>query len=284
MRERRIDSDSGVHNHRKHQPISYHQSQQGTKPLTMSMPRVPLTLKQMSVNNDASALGDFDGLTIPSPASPGTTRCPSLAESIYTQATCQSPSGSGPTTPTSEHENATHALNIRHVSHSVSRMYEDRDSHYISKSHSPPPLHRIPLHASTHTNSLQMVIHSNRLSSSMELDIPLMVKSHEEKISKQEKRRRNHLNSEKRRRENIKGGMDALLELVPYCKNIQVSKANILKKTKDYIFDLERVSSKAQMEVKRLNLENKELRKLLALQTPQHQGQPENLVVYRARS
>lgn len=62
---------------------------------------------------------------------------------------------------------------------------------------------------------------------------------HDEKISKHEKRRRNHLNSEKKRRENIKSGMDALFELVPACKDQQESKANILKKTKEFILDLQ---------------------------------------------
>ncbi|KAF8242229.1 hypothetical protein K440DRAFT_524949, partial [Wilcoxina mikolae CBS 423.85] len=60
----------------------------------------------------------------------------------------------------------------------------------------------------------------------------------EEKLSKHEKRRRNHLNSEKKRRENIKGGMDALFQLVPACRDQQESKANILKKTKEYILEL----------------------------------------------
>ncbi|RPA73550.1 hypothetical protein BJ508DRAFT_186175, partial [Ascobolus immersus RN42] len=60
----------------------------------------------------------------------------------------------------------------------------------------------------------------------------------EKQLSKHEKRRRNHLNSEKRRRENIKGGMDSLVDLVPSCRNIQESKANILRKTKDYIMQL----------------------------------------------
>ena len=299
MRES-IGSDNGFHSHAKHQlghplvadsdrlsPPSYQPSQQGTKPLTMCMPRVPLTPSHMPLGNDTSLMNDIDGhssLNIPSPISPRTTRCPSLSESSFSQAACPSPSGSGPTTPTSEHGGNAHAYTLRHGSYSVSRLYENRENRYPGRSHSPQPPQRMQQHSSMHSSSLQMGIPSSRLSHSMDADTPMMPDHHEEKITKQEKRRRAHLNSEKRRRENIKGGLDALVELVPYCKNIQESKANILKKTREYIFHLMHLYDKSQMEVKRLGQENKELRRLLALQAPpQQQTQPENLV-YRARS
>ncbi|KAF8458834.1 hypothetical protein BGX38DRAFT_289928 [Terfezia claveryi] len=299
MRES-IGSDNGLHNHGKHQlghtsitdcdrlsPTLYQPSQQGTKSLTMSMPRIPLTPNHMSVANDASLMNEIDShssLAIPSPISPRTTRCPSLSESSFSQAACLSPSGSGPTTPTSEHGGNAHGYVLRHGSYSVSRMYENRDNRYPGRSHSPQSSQRMQHHSSIHSSSLQVGISSSRFSHSMDPDTPMMPEHHEEKITKQEKRRRAHLNSEKRRRENIKGGLDALVELVPYCKNIQESKANILKKTREYIFHLMHLYDNSQMEVKRLNQDNKELRRLLALQAPpQQQMLPENLV-YRARS
>ncbi|KAF8418560.1 hypothetical protein EV426DRAFT_315786 [Tirmania nivea] len=297
MRES-IGSDNGLHNHGKHQlghpsiadsdrlsPTSYQSSQQGTKTLTMSMPRIPLP-NHMSVGNDVSLMNDIDShsLTIPSPISPRTTRCPSLSESSFSQAVCPSPSGSGPTTPTSEHGGNAHTYALRHGSYSVSRMYENRNNCYPGRSHSPQPSQIMQYSSSMHSSSLKLGIPSSRLSHSMDPDTPMMPEHHEEKITKQEKRRRAHLNSEKRRRENIKGGLDALVELVPYCKNIQESKANILKKTREYIFHLMHLYDKSQMEVKRLSQENKELRRLLAFQAPpQQQTQPENLV-YRSRS
>lgn len=55
---------------------------------------------------------------------------------------------------------------------------------------------------------------------------------------KQEKRRRNHLTSEKKRRENIKLGMSALFDLVPTCVDKSESKAQVLRKTTAYILEL----------------------------------------------
>ncbi|TGZ80367.1 hypothetical protein EX30DRAFT_364590 [Ascodesmis nigricans] len=57
-------------------------------------------------------------------------------------------------------------------------------------------------------------------------------------VDRQEKRRKNHLNSEKKRRENIKCGMDALFDLVPACRDKGESKAQVLSKTKEYINQL----------------------------------------------
>ncbi|KAI5813440.1 Myc-type, basic helix-loop-helix domain-containing protein [Pyronema omphalodes] len=85
---------------------------------------------------------------------------------------------------------------------------------------------------------------------------------HPDKISKSEKRRRNHLNSEKKRRENIKSGMDALFHLVPACRDQQESKANILKKTKDYIVHLQNQCDSYEREFNRLSAEINELNRL----------------------
>jgi hypothetical protein len=83
-------------------------------------------------------------------------------------------------------------------------------------------------------------------------------------LSKHEKRRRNHLNSEKKRRENIKSGMDALFTLVPACRDQAESKANILKKTKEYILELQKALYVGEAECRRLGEENRELKRRAA--------------------
>lgn len=87
-----------------------------------------------------------------------------------------------------------------------------------------------------------------------------------EKMTKHEKRRINHLNSEKKRRENIKDGMDALLKLVPQCTDPQMSKANILKKTREFILELHDGARSLQIEIKRVHQENDELRRYVGHQ------------------
>ncbi|KAF8475003.1 hypothetical protein BDZ91DRAFT_288448 [Kalaharituber pfeilii] len=293
-------SESGLNGHGKHQlghaaivdanrhpsPTSYQYSQSAVKQPSMSIPRVPLSLNNMSLTNESpTVINDMDNhsttLALPSPISPRSTRCPSLAGSIFTSATCPSPSGSGPTTPTSEHGGQPHAYTARSSAH-LGRLYDHRDSLYQARSNSPATAHRVKHHTVMHTTSLHIGIPSGRLVNSMDPDI-LMPEHQGERITKQEKRRRNHLESEKRRRNHIKSGMDALVDLVPSCRNIQESKANILKNTKEYIFQLLNALKKAQSEAERLGQENRELRKLLAMQgPPQLQIQPEN-VVYRAR-
>jgi len=54
-----------------------------------------------------------------------------------------------------------------------------------------------------------------------------------------EKRRRSHINSEKKRRESIKSGLDALSQIVPACQHPHDSKVSILSKTREYILALE---------------------------------------------
>lgn len=90
-------------------------------------------------------------------------------------------------------------------------------------------------------------------------------------IDKHEKRRRNHLESEKRRRENIKSGMDGLLALVPKCQDKGLSKAVILNETRDYLVGLqnavqrmERELQQERMKVQELQYQNESLRKAQA--------------------
>jgi hypothetical protein len=190
-----------------------------------------------TLENDASNSGGGSGggggggnYSIPSPISPRTTRCPSLTNSIYSTSASSSPSegyvhpkrGSFSSTAT------TTARDVLRYTHDTSR---------ISKPSAFPPLPGI-YHRPHHYGQQQ---HS------------------EEKLSKHEKRRRNHLNSEKKRRENIKGGMDALFQLVPACRDQQESKANILKKTKEYILELQSTIFSIENECRRLAEENREL-------------------------
>jgi hypothetical protein len=60
-----------------------------------------------------------------------------------------------------------------------------------------------------------------------------------EGLSAREKRRRSHINSEKKRRESIKSGLVALSQIVPACQHPNDSKASILSKTREYILALE---------------------------------------------
>jgi hypothetical protein len=53
--------------------------------------------------------------------------------------------------------------------------------------------------------------------------------------------------------------MDALFQLVPACRDQQESKANILKKTKEYILELQSTIFSIENECRRLAEENREL-------------------------
>ncbi|KAF8545115.1 hypothetical protein BDD12DRAFT_813055 [Trichophaea hybrida] len=53
--------------------------------------------------------------------------------------------------------------------------------------------------------------------------------------------------------------MDALFQLVPACRDQQESKANILKKTKEYILELQNTIFGIENERRRLAEENREL-------------------------
>ena len=285
---------NGLHNHGKHQvghpviadmdrmssPTSYHQSP-GTKHLSMAMPRTPLTQSHLhGVEVCTSNINEPEvhaTLTAPSPISPRSTRCPSLTDSLFTAGTCTSPIDSEPRTPTSDHSSG-HAYPARHGHQRSDRLYDGGNSRYQrGRSSSPSASHR-ELHQSAHLHSqpLSTSMSTARIQHCMDPDTPMASENHENNITKQEKRRRNHLNSEKRRRENIKGGMDALVDLVPSCRNIQESKANILKKAKEYIYQLIN-------EVKRVKDENQELRRLLALHSPQHHLAQSEDLVYRGR-
>lgn len=272
--------DSGLHNHGRHQPeqlpvqdpgrvspISYQPLQIRSKPLTIPTPRPPLAVSHTNIKNETSAINHINShssINIPSPISPSATRCPSLTESFLTTTICPSPTGSGPTTPKSEHGGSIHVYPIVQNSQDAGRVFDGRDSRYLGNSHSPLPLHGGLNHGSIHTHSLQMSIHSGFLSDDADPDTPMATEHQEEKISKQEKRRRNHLRSEKRRRENIKDGMDALLRILPQC-NGQESKATILRRAEKYILRLKYIEA----EVIKLREVNEKLETLLTLQNSQ---------------
>lgn len=178
-------------------------------------------------NNSSTPAAAANYSSIPSPISPRTTRCPSLTNSIYS-----SSSSASSTSPTrGSFPSSVASRDVLRYTHDSSRIGKPYSSvlgvgvyHHAH-------------HVNPHHHHHQQQPHH-----------------HEEKISKHEKRRRNHLNSEKKRRENIKSGMDALFELVPACRDQQESKANILKKTKDFILEL-------QSAVYGLAEENKELKR-----------------------
>lgn len=79
------------------------------------------------------------------------------------------------------------------------------------------------------------------------------------RLDKHEKRRRNHLESEKRRRENIKSGMDGLLSLVPKCQDKGLSKAVILNETRDYLMLLQDELRKSERELQQERLKVQDL-------------------------
>ena len=81
------------------------------------------------------------------------------------------------------------------------------------------------------------------------------------------------MNSEKKRRESIKGGMDALLELVPGCRDVRLSKANVLKEAREYILELRGGWRELQVEIERQRRENEELRRAIQVGHAQdHRG------------
>ncbi|KAL7271573.1 hypothetical protein RUND412_005655 [Rhizina undulata] len=178
-----------------------------------------------------SSLVEMAGFSdLESPISPRSARIPSFLESISHLTAYTTPSDHGPTTPTSEQE-------------SVSPC---------SSMHTVPGRERVSMMSASGIGPVYRISKSYR---SMD--------HAEEKISKTERRRRNHLNSEKKRREGIKSGMKALFDLVPTCKDAQESKANILKKAKYYILELHDSLGVYQMEIKRLQQENEELRRII---------------------
>ncbi|KAK6524312.1 hypothetical protein TWF694_005964 [Orbilia ellipsospora] len=95
---------------------------------------------------------------------------------------------------------------------------------------------------------------------------------HSAELAKAARRRKAHLQSEQRRREHIKDGMDRLVQIVPACQESRdtkgISKAAILKHAYEYIYQL-RTDLQG---LKQLNMnkdrEIAELRRRLALSNP----------------
>lgn len=199
-----------------------------------------------------------------SPISPRT-RCPSLTESVLSSTTCASSGSHSPVTPISERGSISSTYgDPRGNPISTGLSYRDVQRNHHRHQHSHHHQHRV-------SKSYQS---SGRPYSSLSppplpmtrLAIPGGMEHTKEKMTKHEKRRINHLNSEKKRRENIKDGMDALLKLVPQCTDPQMSKANILKKTKEFIMELHEVNKNLQIELKRARQENDELRRYVGHQ------------------
>lgn len=204
------------------------------------------------------------GASMMSPISPRT-RCPSLTESVLSSATCTSTGSHSPTTPISERGSISSAYgDARGNAISTGLPYRDVQYNHHRHQHSHHHQHRV-------SKSYQS---SGRPRSSLSppplpmgrLTMPPGMEHTKEKMTKHEKRRINHLNSEKKRRENIKDGMDALLKLVPQCTDPQMSKANILKKTREFILELHDGNRNLQMEIKRAHQENDELRRYVGHQ------------------
>lgn len=296
-----ISQENGFHMHPNHQighPSNmdsdrhpsppYQQSQGNGKQLTMSIPSMPLSASHSCVANDSqlysSTINDHEGqnsLAIPSPISPRIARCPSLTESIFNTGSCPSPADSGPTTPVSNHSASKHGCRERNHPHKISKSYTNESSrpHRHEGSISSIARRKHSHHSPSHGVLAPPTLSSTRVNHGPEQNLQFASEP-EEKITKQEKRRRNHLNSEKRRRENIKGGMDSLVDLVPTCRNIQESKANILKKTRDYMLTILQGYNNGQREIVKLKQENQELRRLLGLQ---NQPQPSENMAFRGR-
>jgi hypothetical protein len=190
------------------------------------------------------------GYSMPSPISPrATERCPSLTESTYSSFLrngCSTPGeaslyrGSQRGSFSSTSSSSSTGRDMLRYTHDSSRIGKTFGSHSIAG------IDVAPLSGYPH--------------------------GHDEKLSKNEKRRRNHLNSEKKRRENIKSGMDALFQLVPACRDQQESKANVLKKAKDYILTMQTHMSELENDCRRMADENRRMKKMLSTKSPVAKG------------
>ncbi|KAI5857203.1 hypothetical protein BZA05DRAFT_433819 [Tricharina praecox] len=280
------DMTSPFESYQQHHQQHQHQHQQQHQVQHLSMPK-PLLAHSTPPNFeilecDSSSTpsttpgcsGGSSSYSMPSPISPRTTRCPSLTNSIYSSASSSttpslparrsSPNSSssnrgsftistaaGTTAATAAASTTavtgrdilryTHDRTIKPVVYTsiLPHVYSALHTHpsHAHPSHAPHHAPHLPHHPS-HPHHPFPPHHAHH--------------HHEEKLSKHEKRRRNHLNSEKKRRENIKSGMDALFQLVPACRDQQESKANILRKTRDYILELQGAVGAVEAECRRL--------------------------------
>lgn len=230
------------------------------------------------------------------PVSPGT-RCPSLSESLLS---CASPKSHGLATPGSERGSITSPSGS--PTHNASKAsHHQRDgsssgggggvgvgSGSGSRSGSGggylDPRHHQLHHQHQHSGS-----HRDRISKPYQLPSHIRIRGHspllahnhhhqhhdnnhhyhhhhhhpKDRLEKHEKRRISHLNSEKKRRESIKGGMDALLELVPGCRDVRLSKANVLREAREYILELRGGFREMEEEIERQRRENEDLRRAI---------------------
>lgn len=197
------------------------------------------------------------------------TRCPSLTESVLSSTGCTSPTSHSPSTPISDRG-------------SISSVYGDGRSHAISagpsyrdvqrSSHRYQNSHHHHQHRVTKSYQSSSRIHSSLSPPPLpmaRLTISGALEHNKGVVTKHEKRRLNHLNSEKKRRENIKDGMDALFKLVPECRDKGMSKANILKMTREYILELHNGARELHTEIRHARQENEELRRYVG-----HQQEP----------
>jgi len=188
------------------------------------------------------------GYSMPSPISPrATERCPSLTESTYSSFS----SRNGCSTPGE-----------------ASSLYRDGQRGSFSSMSSSSSTGRDMLRYTHGSSRIGKAFGSQPIAGIEMAPLSGYPHGHDEKLSKHEKRRRNHLNSEKKRRENIKSGMDALFQLVPACRDQQESKANILKKAKDYILAMQTHMSELESDCRRVTDENKRMKKMLSCPPP----------------
>lgn len=89
-----------------------------------------------------------------------------------------------------------------------------------------------------------------------------------EELSSAEMRRQIHIQSEQKRRAQIKDGFEELRKQLPNCSNKQVSKAAILSKTVVHLQHLKSTQHVLVAEIERLRLENDQLRGMQALMYP----------------
>ncbi|KAI0237145.1 hypothetical protein L0F63_000154 [Massospora cicadina] len=87
-------------------------------------------------------------------------------------------------------------------------------------------------------------------------------------ISSAELRRQIHIQSEQKRRAQIKDGFEELRKQLPNCNNKQISKAAILSKAVLHLQHLKSTQHVLVSEIDRLRLENDQLRNMQALVYP----------------
>ena len=235
-----------------------------------------------------------------SPVSPRT-RCPSLSESLLSSGSCPSPHTQGLVTPNSDCGGSSSigiGLGSAMPVYDGPKRYEVRRVHRagISKSYNNNNnsnnnpnnnLIRHSLSSSSSTSSSSASHHHHHHHHHRGHHHHLLLRGRspslrtsssphdrsKDKLAKHEKRRISHLNSEKKRRESIKGGMDALLELVPGCRDVRLSKANVLKEAREYILELRGGWRELQVEIERQRRENEELRRAIQVGHAQdHRG------------